>query len=199
MKAKMRMNISVPDELAAAVRRAGIPVSQVAQAALRQAVASSGTDIYSVHVEARAPAGARQDIGDGAADALMDLLEDHSVVVSAGDRSWDATISVPGTDPAAAAAAGAALVAEMAAKAGMPSWPLVRCEAVREDMLDEDLARPALPGLVSVLEAAEILGVSPQRIHELARTPGFPEPAYELKTGRLWFRAGMEAYAQRRS
>lgn len=37
----MRMNISVPDDLAAEVRRHGIPVSEIAQAALRQAVADS--------------------------------------------------------------------------------------------------------------------------------------------------------------
>lgn len=37
----MRMNISVPDALAEEVRRFGIPVSEVAQAALREAVANS--------------------------------------------------------------------------------------------------------------------------------------------------------------
>lgn len=37
----MRMNISVPDELAHDVRRFGVPVSEVAQAALREAVANS--------------------------------------------------------------------------------------------------------------------------------------------------------------
>jgi hypothetical protein len=56
----------------------------------------------------------------------------------------------------------------------MPSWPSVRGEATRQDVLDEDNARPTLPELVSAPEAAEILGVSPQRVHELASSPGFP-------------------------
>jgi len=56
----------------------------------------------------------------------------------------------------------------MAVKAGMPSWPSVRGEATRQDVLDEDNARPTLPELVSAPEAAEILGVSPQRVHEFA-------------------------------
>src|ERR1039457_4218196 len=41
-------------------------------------------------------------------------------------------------------------------------------EAVREDVLDEDLARPQLPDLVRGPEAAAIPGVSTQRLHALA-------------------------------
>jgi len=79
-----------------------------------------------------------------------------------------------------AAAVAAALVESLAAKAGMPQWPAVRIEAVRADLLEEDNARPTLPELVSSPEAAEILGVSAQRLHELAAAnAAFPEPMYE--------------------
>ena len=75
----------------------------------------------------------------------------------------------------------------MAAKAGLPSWPVARTEAVRQDLLDAENMRPTLPELVSAPEAGEILGVSPQRVHELAAGhAGFPEPVYELRTGKLW-------------
>jgi hypothetical protein len=86
----------------------------------------------------------------------------------------------------------------MAAKSGMPDWPLVKSEVVRQDVADEELAQPTMPELVSAPEAADILGVSTQRVHELARGAGFPEPVYVLKTGKLWLRSAMEAYAVRR-
>jgi hypothetical protein len=74
----------------------------------------------------------------------------------------------------------------------------VRVGATRHDVLDEELARPAYPDLVSGPEAAELLGVSRQRLHQLARShPHFPEPLYQLRVGPLWIRAGIEAFAQR--
>ena len=46
--------------------------------------------------------------------------------------------------------------------------------------------------------AAEILGVSPQRVRELAVTnPAFPEPMYELRTGKLWLRDALDIFARR--
>lgn len=153
---------------------------------------------YSVYAEALAPPGWTAPADEDAADALTDLLEEHSGVVSAGAASWGATVSVPASDVREAAEHGASLIERMAHKAGMPSWPLVRAEAVREDVLEADNARPTLPELVSVPEAAEILGVSQQRVRELSRARGFPEPAYVLRTGSLWLRAAMEAYAARR-
>lgn len=63
-------------------------------------------------------------------------------------------------------------------------------------MLDAQNVRPTLPELVSVPEAAEILGVSPQRVREFAATSAsFPEPMYELRTGKLWLRDAIEASA----
>ena len=70
---------------------------------------------------------------------------------------------------------GAPRVEKLACKAGLPDWPLVRAEAVRQDVLDAANDRPTLPELVSLPEAAEILGVSPQRVRELLQTtPAFP-------------------------
>jgi hypothetical protein len=50
---------------------------------------------------------------------------------------------------------------------------------------EAELERPTLPDLVSGPEAAEILGVSRQRVHQLAHQhPDFPAPAYRLGAGR---------------
>lgn len=156
-------------------------------------------DWYSIHVEARPPAGALDvSVDERASDDLMELLGEHDGVVSAGTGTWDATFSIQAPSAWEAVLHGAPLVEKLACKAGMPSWPLVRAEAVRQDVLDDENARPTLPELVSVPEAAEILRVSPQRVRELAAAnSGFPEPMYELRTGKLWLRHAIEAFARR--
>jgi hypothetical protein len=156
-------------------------------------------DWYSIRLEARAAAGARDLVADeDAADALMDLLNEYDGVVSSGVGSWSATVSLQAPSAPEAVMFATGLIEKMGVKAGMPTWPPVRAEAVRQDVLDAENARPTLPELVSAPEAAEILSVSPQRLHELAAThAAFPEPAYELRSGRLWLRAAVDAFAQR--
>jgi hypothetical protein len=91
--------------------------------------------------------------------------------------------------PHQAAEEGTQIIEYRAAKSGLPSWPAVRIEAIRQDVLAEQLERPTLPDLVSAPEAADILGVRPQRLHQLAdERKDFPEPAYELRAGKLWLR-----------
>jgi hypothetical protein len=52
--------------------------------------------------------------------------------------------------------------------------------------------------MVSAPEAAEIMGVSAQRVHELAAANlRFPEDAYELRTGKLWLRDAIITFGQR--
>lgn len=41
-----------------------------------------------------------------------------------------------------------------------------------------------------------MLGVSRQRVHQLAQRPGFPRPAAVLAAGSIWERADVEAWAQ---
>ncbi|MGH9111591.1 MAG: helix-turn-helix transcriptional regulator [Acidimicrobiales bacterium] len=50
--------------------------------------------------------------------------------------------------------------------------------------------------LVSTPEIAALLGVSRQRVDQLTRTPGFPEPTASLAIGRVWERSDVEAWAR---
>jgi hypothetical protein len=154
---------------------------------------------YSVHVEARSTADAENLlVNEDAADLLMKLLEECDGVVSAGTAAWAATVSVRATNAADAVMSGAPRVEKLACKAGMPDWPLVRAEAVRQDVLDVANARPTLPELVSLPEAAELLGASPQRVRELSvNHAGFLAPMYELRTGKLWLKDAINVFAQR--
>lgn len=50
--------------------------------------------------------------------------------------------------------------------------------------------------LVGLTEIAGILGVSRQRIHQLAATDAFPPPEAEVSAGRLWKRTDIEEWAR---
>jgi predicted DNA-binding transcriptional regulator AlpA len=50
--------------------------------------------------------------------------------------------------------------------------------------------------LVGIIEIAELLGVSRQRVAQLADTEGFPAPIGEIRAGRIWERSDIEAWAQ---
>ena len=155
---------------------------------------------FSVRMETRAPRDAEDaHVDDAAADELMNHLEDYEGIVSSGPRSWDATVTIPAASPGEAVEEALRTIEMYAAKSGMPWWPMVLVEAVRQDVLAEQLERPSLPDLVSTPEAADILGVKPQRVHQLIiECKEFPEAAYELRAGKLWLRAAIEAFASRK-
>jgi predicted DNA-binding transcriptional regulator AlpA len=50
--------------------------------------------------------------------------------------------------------------------------------------------------LMGLAEIAELLGVSVQRVHQLAATEAFPGPVAELAAGRVWKRADIVKWAK---
>lgn len=56
---------------------------------------------------------------------------------------------------------------------------------------------PTLPELVGANEAAAIVEVTRQRIHQLATThPDFPAPVYRLAMGPVWVESAVRAFAK---
>ncbi len=150
---------------------------------------------YSVVIETRDNDGSP--LTEDAFRAFAAAVQPFDGVTGFGDESWSARLSVEADSTAGAVALGAALVTSLAGQAGLPAWPVVCAEAVREDVLDEDLARPQLPELVSAAEAAVILGIPEQQMHKVAAgLPGFPAPAYRLRTGNLWLRPAIVGFAE---
>lgn len=155
-------------------------------------------DGYAVTVETRAPRGERVEEVENRLDALMGELASHHGVCGGHPTSWEATVSVDAVDADTATRQGREIVGTGAARAGLPDWPVARVETVREDVLDEELARPNAPDLVSGPEAAAVLGVNRQRVHQLAHTHAdFPEPLYRLGVGSLWTREAIEDFRRR--
>lgn len=50
--------------------------------------------------------------------------------------------------------------------------------------------------LVGVAEIAALLGVSRQRVHQLTKLDGFPEPEVVLTAGTVWKRDDVERWAK---
>jgi predicted DNA-binding transcriptional regulator AlpA len=51
--------------------------------------------------------------------------------------------------------------------------------------------------LAGIHEAAEVLAVSTQRVHELAKRDDFPTPLAVLAGGRVWRRSEIERWSKR--
>jgi predicted DNA-binding transcriptional regulator AlpA len=50
--------------------------------------------------------------------------------------------------------------------------------------------------LMGATEIAELLGVTRQRVQQLAKMDGFPDPYDVLTMGAIWLRADIEAWAR---
>lgn len=59
-------------------------------------------------------------------------------------------------------------------------------------------SRPVPPELVAAAEIADMLGLSRQRISQLAASPGFPKPWTELRMGKIWLADDIRDWASRR-
>jgi predicted DNA-binding transcriptional regulator AlpA len=58
-------------------------------------------------------------------------------------------------------------------------------------------SRGLKPQLMGTSEIAEFLGVTNQRVDQLARRPDFPDPIAVLAAGRIWNHADIDAWARR--
>lgn len=50
--------------------------------------------------------------------------------------------------------------------------------------------------LVGLAEIGAMLGVSRQRVDQLARSKGFPDPVATISAGRIWLREEVERWAE---
>lgn len=132
---------------------------------------------------------------------LLDGLRPHSGVVSGGPGFpfYAATLSI--SAPAAGTAIEKAIrvLARLTPRRPLRSRDVTRAEAAKQADVERDLERPTFPEIVGTTETAKILGVSKQRVWELARqerTP-FPEPIVKLAAGPIWLRSSVLAFANR--
>jgi len=117
-------------------------------------------------------------------------------VVSYNSSSWSVTLTIEAVDPGHAVANAMELLGAAVQKSHMPTWPVIRFEAVAAGVLAAENEIPAIPPLVGVAETAQMLGVSKQRVSDLARDGRLPTPAYSLAAGPVWLASSVETFAE---
>src|SRR5262249_33420609 len=145
----------------------------------------------------RGPEGPPVSFTDDELDVFSAAIAGHAGIAGVSERSYSAQVFTDAVGAVTAAIDAAGAVRAAARWAGLPDWPVVRAEAGREDGLDGDLARPQMADTVSGPPAAEILGVSVQRVHQLAADhPDFPHWAYKYGRVTLWLRAAIVKFGR---
>ncbi len=96
-------------------------------------------DWWSVSVEART--GGPGPIDGAAMSTFLDLMRPYSGTVSAGGEPARSivTVSLEAEGAADAVSEAVRLMTTLGADAGLPVWPVVRAEAIRADLLDDEL------------------------------------------------------------
>lgn len=126
---------------------------------------------------------------EGWEDALGDEGEEASVASIPG-RAITVTQWIDDDSPVTAVS----IAVDRAAKV-IPADPY-GIEVYEEEIYAERAFAPTVPELMSSVEAGELLGVTRQRVGQLARKhPQFPAPLYVLRTGPLWTRSAIEWFA----
>lgn len=81
----------------------------------------------------------------------------------------------------------------LAACLGLPLSAVKAVKLTSNEALDAEIAN--LPSCIGVGEAASILGVSKQRVTQLAQRDDFPEPVFRLRSGPVYSEAEMRHFA----
>lgn len=153
---------------------------------------------WTVHVDVQLRSSVDESTTKVIADALVDVFAVNGAAVSVGRDRVSVTMSRDAgdrDDPATVARAAVADVRRLLARHADVAR-VVAVEVVADDETDRRLAEPTIPPLVSATDAARMLGVSRQRVHQLIDRPGFPQPVTRPSGGPLWTRMSIEAFAR---
>lgn len=156
---------------------------------------SNGT-WWSVLIELVAPSKKEPiDPADERLDQLAEVLAAHDGVVSCSPTTLSLRCSVSNERHDGALGEGTEVVQKALVDAGLPHWPVVRAEAVRQDRLEAELEAPPMPEVLGVTEVAKLLGVTRQRLAVIRRDhENFPKPFTVLAATPLWYREAIDEW-----
>lgn len=136
-------------------------------------------------------------------EAVLDGLEDrigHTISVR-GDRGYSVTVWVDQGDHTdhfdAAAAVELARDGLDLGVLGTSRACVVSVTAQTAADYEQAAFGSDLPVIVGAADVADILGVSRQRVHQLAQTASFPAPIARIKMGPLWDETAILTFAGR--
>lgn len=134
---------------------------------------------------------ATKDVDEDLVDELMGTLAPYHVAIGSSPRGWlEARISLPAESLAQACATAAAVVESATGAAA------IACEVMTEDEFAGREGFTVAPELVSSEQAAEILGVSRERIRQLAVAGRLQAVPWEGRS-KAFTRSSVEALASR--
>jgi len=129
---------------------------------------------------------------------LGEALAAHGAAVSGEDATVSVVLTVHGPDAGSVSGEGFVLVEKALVNLGRRVVLWSEVEVISAEEADRRIETATVPELVSGVEAAGILGVSRQRVHQLAAEhPSFPPPTARLACGSIWLRSGVEGFARR--
>ncbi|MGH4011074.1 MAG: hypothetical protein ACRDTH_23430 [Pseudonocardiaceae bacterium] len=120
---------------------------------------------------------------------------DATVANRADGHGFTLTIGLDEKDMIAAAQGAAQLIHTVLGKA--VTGPVIDLRVCTPEQFEAEALRHDFPPLASAADAAEILGVSRQRVHQLAASnTRFPAPVARVGTGPLWTVPAIEHFAR---
>lgn len=140
------------------------------------------------------------DLTEEMVDGLLQLLSPRGAALAVPDRGVGVTLTCEGArDALTAATRGADVVEKALVEVGAQPLRVAGVEAITIEEQDRRLAEPAFPELVGAAAAGELLGVSRQRVHQLAAEHSdFPPPILRIpRLGSLWLAEGIHAFGAR--
>lgn len=133
-------------------------------------------------------------------DALTDVLADRGGAVGPEGDSYVAVLTIEAGTLRQASVIALSAVTAAAAAAGQTHVVHQAVEVITATEADRRIMAPAIPDVVDTREAAEILGVTRQRVLQIAGAdPRFPHPLLTVSGAPVYVRAAMEAYAAQRA
>ena len=133
------------------------------------------------------------EVTDAELDDLADLADarDATLVRRAGGAGIVITVDVEHRDPLAAASDATTWGVQLSGGRG----EVVDVRVCAPEIYESEVLRPDTPELMAASDVAELLGVSRQRVHQLARDhPQFPAPYVRLGSGPIWSRPAVEHF-----
>jgi predicted DNA-binding transcriptional regulator AlpA len=134
---------------------------------------------------------------DTALDRIIKLLGNRSPLVGGEKGDVQLGFAATGRDARRAFTDVQKVVGTVLEEFEAP-WAAVKdLRIVSNDVLDHEIA--AMPSCVGVREAAEILGVSKQRVGQLAKKSDFPKPVLHLRATPVWREADIRKFTEGRA
>lgn len=119
-------------------------------------------------------------------DSFLDSLETGAPTMSVGETGYGVQLAVDASDPIEAAKRAQSLLVRAAEHVGLSASPITLLAVQNAALQEEELSTSQLPNLLGVAEVAQLLGVSRQRVSQLARSRAFPPPLMALASGPVW-------------